>query len=298
MSFQSPDHAAITTIVESVATLADRSEFDALSRLFAGSFIIDYSSLTQQAATEKTPNQLMSEWAGVLPGFDRTRHALSDVEVTVDGETATAKAKVKAAHWINNLYWQVNGHYDYKMTQHEGKWKITSMTFTMESESGTRDVFGPAIKAAESRNLDGHKNTIAARNKKTVSTFFKNLEEENIAGLIKLFAEDGIQVNPYTGGVFPKGAKGHEELKAYWNPVPGNFEGMQFPIDEILATEDPNLIYVRYRGALNLKNNARTYRNDYYSTFRFNRAGEITEYVEIFDPVVAARAFGLVEKLK
>ena len=116
--------------------------------------------------------------------------------------------------------------------------------------------------------------------------------------LVELFAEDGEQINPYTGGIFPKGARGKKALLAYWEPVPGNFDGWQFPIDELLATEDPRIIFVRYRGKINLKGGAGLYQNNYYSTFRFNDAGKITEYVEIFDPVTAARGFGLMDRLK
>lgn len=105
-------------------------------------------------------------------------------------------------------------------------------------------------------------------------------------------------MNPYNAGVFPAGADGRQALAEYWTPVPGNFNGMRFPIDELLATEDPNVVFARYRGEIKLKNDAGFYRNNYYSRFRFDDAGKITEYVEIFDPVVASRGFGLLDQLK
>ena len=73
---------------------------------------------------------------------------------------------------------------------------------------------------------------------------------------------------------------------------------MRFPIDELLATEDPTIVFVRYRGEIQLKDDAGVYENNYYSTFRFNADGKIAEYVEIFDPVVAARGFGVLDQLK
>jgi ketosteroid isomerase-like protein len=131
-----------------------------------------------------------------------------------------------------------------------------------------------------------------------VRRFFELLEAEDIPAFVTLFADDGVQINPYHGGVFPTGAAGKEALLEYWTPVPGNFDGMRFPIEELHATEDSNVIFVRYRGEIELKDGAGRYSNQYYSTFRFNEAGEITEYVEIFDPVVAARGFGLLNQLK
>lgn len=77
----------------------------------------------------------------------------------------------------------------------------------------------------------------------------------------------------------------------------GAFDAMRFTIDELLATEDPDVVFVRYRGEIDLEGGAGVYRNAYYSTFRFDDAGRITEYVEIFDPVVAAKAFGLLGRL-
>lgn len=298
MASTTPDHAAVTTIVEGVGALADRGEFDALARLFAQEFTLDYSSLNGQPAETRTPLDLMAQWAGVLPGFDRTRHALSNISVDVSGNTATARSEVEAYHWIGEGFWRVSGHYDYELAKSDDGWSITSMTFTLEDEEGSRDVFGPAIEAAEHKRGPGQNALVAERNKATVRTFFETLESEDIQALVDLFAEDGAQVNPYHGGIFPKGAEGREALLAYWTPVPGNFDGMRFPIDELLATEDPNVVFVRYRGEIQLKDGSGLYRNDYYSTFRFNGAGEITEYVEIFDPVVAARGFGLLDRLQ
>ena len=289
--------AAIRTTVESVGTLVDRGEFDALSRLYADELTLDYSSLNGQPAAKITPSALMAQWASVLPGFDRTRHALSDVDVSLDGITAAAHACVVASHWVGADFWQVAGHYDYALAKKENGWVITSMTFTLESEKGSRDVFGPAIEAAATKNLPGHKMVIGDRNKETVRKFFRLLEEENIDDLVELFAEGGVQRNPYTAGVFPEGAEGKEALLEYWGRLPGTFDDMKFPIDDLLATEDPNMIFARYRGEITLKDGAGVYRNDYYSTFRFNREGKIVEYIEIFDPVVAARGFGLLDQI-
>ncbi|CAK9039515.1 Uncharacterized protein YcjY [Durusdinium trenchii] len=298
MIVSTSDEAAIVSIVESVGVLADRGEFDALARLYADEFQLDYSSLNGQPAAMKTPLELMGEWSSVLPGFDRTRHALSNARVDATGDKATALADVIASHWIGDAFWQVSGHYDYELAKTEGQWKITSMTFTLEDESGSRDVFGPAIEAAATKVLPGNKKIIAERNKATVVTFFKLLEQENIPAFADLFADDGRQVNPYTGGVFPGGAQGKDALLEYWAPVPDNFDEMRFSISELLATENPNVIFVRYDGELTLKNRTGVYRNKYYSTFQFDPDGKITEYVEIFDPVVAAKGFGLLDKLQ
>ena len=168
------------------------------------------------------------------------------------------------------------------------KKESSKSTKTMNVDSQTKEV--------DLQKIDPKK--IGQKNKNTVKKFFELLEQENITAFVDLFAHNGKQVNPYASGLFPTGAKGKAALKKYWEPVPGNFAGMKFPIHEIYAMEDPNIVYVKYSGQIKLKDNAGTYENDYYSTFKFDSNGKIVEYVEIFNPIVAARGFGLLDKIK
>lgn len=137
----------------------------------------------------------------------------------------------------------------------------------------------------------------AENNKTTARAFFAALEAENPKAVAALFATDGRHINPYHCGIFPSGAEGRDGIEAYWTPTFPNFDGMSFPIHELHAMDDGGMVFVRYTGRIKLKGNAGWYENDYYSTFRFNQKGEITEYVEIFNPVTAARGFGLLDKL-
>lgn len=139
--------------------------------------------------------------------------------------------------------------------------------------------------------------TKAENNKATVVAFFKAIEAEKPKLISALFADDGVHINPYHSGVFPEGAKGREAIHRYWEPTFPNFDGMKFPIHELHAMEGGNMVFVKYTGQIQLKDDAGVYENDYYSTFKFNEAGEITEYVEIFDPVKAAKGFGLLDQL-
>ncbi|KXX67345.1 hypothetical protein AVL50_28030 [Flammeovirga sp. SJP92] len=136
------------------------------------------------------------------------------------------------------------------------------------------------------------------RNKAQVKAFFSALENENIDGLVKLFSEDAKHINPYSSGLFLEGANGKEGIRNYWTPVFGNFDGMKFPIEELYAMEDPSIVFVKYKGEIKLKNDAGVYQNNYYSTFKFDDQGFITEYVEIFNPIVAARGFGMIDQIK
>lgn len=152
---------------------------------------------------------------------------------------------------------------------------------------------GSPSQEIDAQNQSDMETNRMEENKQRVRDFFQLLEDENIAEFVNQFAENGRQVNPYASGIFPDGAKGHEELLKYWEPVPGNFDGMEFIIEDLLGTEDSNRVFVKYTGRIKLKNGAGYYENQYYSTFTFNEEGKILEYVEIFNPIVAAKAFHL-----
>jgi ketosteroid isomerase-like protein len=139
---------------------------------------------------------------------------------------------------------------------------------------------------------------IGDRNKKVVLSFFKALENGSAKTVASLFTEDGVQKNPYGSGLFPAGVQGTDAIIEYWAAPIENFESMSFDIEEIYAMEDLTIVFVKFKGDIVLKNNAGVYSNDYYATFRFNEEGKITEYVEIFNPIVAARGFGLIDQIK
>lgn len=139
---------------------------------------------------------------------------------------------------------------------------------------------------------------VSNKNKETVKAFFTALENENVDQIVALFADSAKHINPYASGLFPEGASGKEEIRDYWTPVFHNFDGMEFTIEELYAMEDPTIVFVKYTGRIKLKNGAGYYENNYYSTFKFDSEGLITEYVEIFNPIVAARGFGMLNQIK
>lgn len=163
---------------------------------------------------------------------------------------------------------------------------FSACTNTSKNQESTSECQCKTIKEMSDKNIENTK------------AFFRALETNDLNALVNLFADQAEHINPYASGLFPNGAKGKAEIRAYWEPVFPNFESMKFPIDEIYSMDNGNMVFVKYKGKIELKNSAGWYENDYYSTFKFNNAGEIIEYVEIFNPIVAARGFGLIDQIK
>jgi ketosteroid isomerase-like protein len=292
LSARSADVAAIMTIVESVATYADRGEFEALERLYAPAVEVDYTSLAGGEPETKSAQALMTEWASVLPGFDRTRHAISDVAVQVDGARASAAARVIADHWIGAQHWQVGGRYEYRLARRERVWQITAHRFVLEHEQGTRDVFGPATEAARTRPVAY---LVRRHAQQTVLDFLTGLETKDMARVNGVWAEDAVQEMPYVPAGFPSRVVGREALirqYAAWPTVSGRArftDGLRF-----YPTLDPSIVFVEYRGSVDVIPTGRRYEQRYGGLFHV-QDGRITLFREYFDPRPFAHAFGLDE---
>ena len=136
------------------------------------------------------------------------------------------------------------------------------------------------------------------RNIETAQNVFKFLEQRKLKEFSELFAENGKWVHPYNSGLFPAETVGMKEIFRGIQTAAANFDKIQFPIDEILPFEDPNKVAVKLTGNLHLKNGTGTYQNDYLAIFIFNEQGKIAEWIEYYNPITAAKAFGLMDKIK
>lgn len=289
---RSADEAAVATVVESVATLADRGEFDALERLYAPEVRVDYTSLAGGEPEVKSASALMAQWAAVLPGFDRTRHSISKVKVRLAGSAATATARVVADHWIGAAHWQVSGRYDYALARDGRDWRITSVKLTVTGEKGSRDVFGPATEAAAARPTA----YIARRQaRQVVMDFLTGLEEKDMERVNGVWAEDAVQEMPYVPAGFPSRVVGKQALIRQYAGWPQNAGKARFTDGiRFYPTQDPQIVAVEYRGVSEILTTGRTYDQRYFGLFHVD-GGKISLFREYFDPNLFARAFGLNE---
>jgi hypothetical protein len=143
--------ARITQLVSSIPLAVDLANYDLAQAAFAPTVTIDYTSLWGGTPQTMTPEALMAGWRGIVPGFDATFHELSDVQVSVTGDTAVATAKVDGRHWIGTQVWRPIGTYRWSVERQAGVWKVTTMTFTMTQEIGDRALAQQAMARAASR---------------------------------------------------------------------------------------------------------------------------------------------------
>ena len=289
---QTPDAAAVATVIQSVATLADRRDFDALAPLYAEEVRLDYTSLSGGRPEVVSGTELMNRWAATLPGFDRTLHAISDTKVTIDGDQARATAHVVADHWLGAAHWQVRGDYAYELARQDRDWRIVAHRFTVTGENGSRDIFGPATAAAKAHPVAW---TERQQARKTVLDFLTGLEDKDMARVNGVWAEDGVQEMPYAPKNFPQRVVGKEALIRQYAAWP-QYSGKARFTDGIVfhPTRDPSIVITEYHGVSEIVPTGRTYDQRYIGVFHVEN-GKITLFREYFDPNVFSYAFGLQE---
>ncbi len=287
------DVAAIKTVVESVAVLADSGNFEALEQLYAEEIHVDYTSLSGGEPELKSPRALMTEWAGVLPGFERTWHDISNIEVNVMGPHAVATADVVADHYVADLFWQVSGNYRYELVHSDDGWRIVSATFNLQDEEGTRDVFGPAIENAAANPSSYIRRQ---QTKKAVVDFLTSLEEKDMDKFASVWANDAVQDMPYSPQGHPKRVVGKENLVSLYAGWPENSGQADFTSQLVFyPMQDPETIFAEFKGDVEIVPTGRQYKQTYGGLFHVVD-GKIKLFREYYDPAPFAWAFGLNEE--
>lgn len=140
--------------------------------------------------------------------------------------------------------------------------------------------------------MAGDDRTTSTGNVSTVRSFFRLLAAKDIDAWIELWAPDAEQVYPFGAEMFPARVTGRDAIRARWCGRVDAFDSLSFAAAETWA--DGNGVVARF-DVDHVLRDGNHYRNKYVGIFKFTDTGEIREYWEYFDPIVAGVAFGLAE---
>lgn len=135
-------------------------------------------------------------------------------------------------------------------------------------------------------------------NIETTRNVFRFFEQRKFKEFSEIIAENGKWIHPYHSGLFSAEIVGKKEIIKVLKSMAAKFDEIKFPIVEILPFEDPKMVAVKMTGKLLLKDGGGLYENDYLGIFTFNEQGKIVEWIEYYNPITSARAFGLLSKIK
>ena len=278
-----PDEAAIQTTVESVANLADKGNFESLEKLYADEVQVDYTSAFGGEVELKSPQALMTQWASSLPGFDRTRHQISNIETEVKGNQATSTADVVANHYLNEMFWQITGSYEYGLVKEDGEWTIDKMTFIAESEQGDRAIIDQAVKQA---SINPSSYIQRQQTQQAVIDFLTSLEDKDMDKFASVWAEDAVQDMPFSPDGFPKRVEGKANLIRHYAAWPETSGKANFT-DELVfyPMQDGNMVFAEWRGEVEIIPTGRNYNQRYGGLFHVVD-GKIELFREYYDPIV------------
>jgi hypothetical protein len=134
------ENEQITNVVTAIFTGTDGRDWQKVEKSFADKVLLDYTSMTGGAPATLSPQEITAAWKTLLPGFDSTKHQLSNFQVKQTGENADFTNDVRAVHYLQvegkQDSWIVKGHYSFQLKKINNEWKVTAMKFIKEEISG------------------------------------------------------------------------------------------------------------------------------------------------------------------
>ena len=133
----------IITILNSYAQMCDRRDWALGDLVFAADVQGNYGG----AYKIKSRDKLVALIKSMLGGCGPTQHQLGNYFIEVQGDTASSRCYVRAAHVgkgeLKDSLYEVWGEYKDKLMLIDGAWKITYRELWIYHEIGTRDVLKP-----------------------------------------------------------------------------------------------------------------------------------------------------------
>ena len=136
-------------VVTQLFVATDQGAWNDVKATFNSKVLLDYSSMTGNPSTELTPDQIITAWQGILPGFDATHHQLGNFLTKLDGDKANVFCYGTATHYLvddNGNLWTVVGSYDFELVKDaKENWKISVMRFNFKYQDGNLELPQKAI---------------------------------------------------------------------------------------------------------------------------------------------------------
>lgn len=128
------------TIKKSVLDIfqgADERNWTRVQNAMAEKVLLDYTSMTGGNPAVLSPQEITNAWANFLPGFDKTKHNLTNFKITTDDKLRAVTFDGKADHFISDKIWTVEG--DYYVEANSDN-RISLLRFNFKSQSGDTEL--------------------------------------------------------------------------------------------------------------------------------------------------------------
>ena len=128
---------------------ADDRNWTRVKNAMAEKVLLDYSSMTGGEPALLSADDIVKAWANFLPGFDKTKHNLSNFKISTSGKSATVTFDGKADHFMNDQVWTVEGDY-YAEAQYDNR--ISLLKFNLKAQRGDLELPAKATVKMQTKN--------------------------------------------------------------------------------------------------------------------------------------------------
>ncbi|MFC4467342.1 nuclear transport factor 2 family protein [Streptomyces xiangluensis] len=133
------DRIDLAELLSRYADIADMKEFTHLpSRICTDPLTVDFEAVTGMPAVTASLRDCVELLRTTLAPFAATHHAITGHVVTIDGDSATIHAHVRAEHWLpvelvgdGPDRWLVVGFYDTEAVRTPKGWRISRFKLTV-----------------------------------------------------------------------------------------------------------------------------------------------------------------------
>jgi 3-phenylpropionate/cinnamic acid dioxygenase small subunit len=156
MGFELHDRLDAEDLLVRFATALDTCDWPRYRSVFTDEIELDYSSWRPESVGVWPADDWVERATRLFPGLDATRHALSNVHVSLDGDRAAVRANVCADHVLATgpatEVFTLNGYYDDRCVRTAEGWRIEAKRLVVEWTVGDRAL----LERAARRVADGH----------------------------------------------------------------------------------------------------------------------------------------------
>jgi ketosteroid isomerase-like protein len=130
-----------------------------------------------------------------------------------------------------------------------------------------------------------------------IEEFLDALEAMCIERFLNVWHENGVQIMPYAPAGFPARLEGKEAIRGRYGILFEECNSMRIPDRVFHFTNEPNRVWVEFRGEIQIKATCKSFSNNYVCLFTV-RDGKIIEYKEYFNPIIFLHAFSPPEAVR
>ncbi len=266
----------INNLIHTLFDEVDTRNWEKVKNTMADSVYTDYTALGGDAGF-KSPDEILTGWKALLPGFEKTIHQIHNEGIWVAGNRASATMDAIATHYLDGKQWTVFVGYDTEYIKENGSWKLARIDLSLYDQHGDTSLPVQALKNVEK----GKDFNIQEDNKaeQIVDRFFQALEKRNLDQVLATMDQNVEQIMPLAPGNFPKTLKGIDAMR---NQYAGVMEYTQKYNRAYYPTTDPNTVLVKYNGIITT-GEGKPYNNYYVGVFK-TKDDKIIEFTEFFNP--------------